>query len=125
MKRRHFLKHLGLAASLPWLGRAAWRSSRTPRQKPSRRHAQDSHLQHPRGRGGGRPKAGNGWADRKELCADVMRAQQADLIGLQECQHVHLQHLKARLPEFDSFALSNPERAASSAQRHSLCPRPL
>ncbi len=57
-------------------------------------------------------KAGNGWADRKDLCAEVMRAQQADLICLQECQHVHLKHLKTRLPEFDSFALSNPDGAA-------------
>jgi endonuclease/exonuclease/phosphatase family metal-dependent hydrolase len=41
-----------------------------------------------------------------------MRAQQADLIGLQECQHVHLKHLKTRLPEFDSFALSRPDARA-------------
>ncbi len=57
-------------------------------------------------------RSGNGWADRKELCVEVMRAQKADLICLQECQHVHLKHLKIRLPEFDSFALSNPDGAA-------------
>jgi endonuclease/exonuclease/phosphatase family metal-dependent hydrolase len=57
-------------------------------------------------------KAGNGWADRRDFCADVMRAQKADLIGLQECQQVHFQHLKARLPEFDTFALSNPDAHA-------------
>jgi len=38
-----------------------------------------------------------------------MRAQQADLICLQECQDVHLRHLKSRLPEFDTYALANPE----------------
>lgn len=37
-----------------------------------------------------------------------MRAQRADLICLQECQRSNLEHLKLRLPEFDTFALSNP-----------------
>jgi endonuclease/exonuclease/phosphatase family metal-dependent hydrolase len=110
MKRRHFLKHLGLAASLPWLGSVALAAADAPQKPNATTHkiltcnvrvdtAEDK-------------KAGNGWGDRKELCAEVMRAQKADVICLQECQRAHLKDLKARLPEFASFALSNPGAAA-------------
>ncbi len=113
MKRRQFLKHVGLAASLPWLGRAALAATDLAPQTNSRTHkilTCNVRVDLPAD-----GQAGNRWADRKGLCTDMMRAQQADLIGLQECQHVHLTHLKARLPEFDSFALSNPD-----AQVHPL-----
>ena len=58
-------------------------------------------------------KAGNGWADRKDLCVEVMKAQRADLIGLQECQHVHITYLKHQLPEYDTFGWSKPEAPAN------------
>ena len=107
MKRRHFLKHLGLAASLPWLARGALAASDAPQKPTAAAHkilSCNIRVDLPED-----GKAGNGWADRKALCAEVMRAQKADLICLQECQDVHLQDLKRRLPEFDSFALANPE----------------
>ncbi len=106
MKRRSFLKQLGLAASAAWFGRSALAASDEPRTASSTTHkiltcnvrvdlAEDR-------------AAGDGWADRKELCADVIHAQKADLIGLQEAQAMHLAHLKTRMPEYDSFALSYP-----------------
>jgi len=110
MKRRHFLKHLGLAASLPWLGRAAWAAADAPPESDPASHKILTCNVRVDAAADGR--AGNGWADRKELCAEVMRAQKADLICLQECQHVHFKHLKARLPQFDTFALSNPDARA-------------
>lgn len=110
MQRRHFLKHLGLAASLPWLGPAAWAAA-DPSWKPNAATHKiltcNVRVDAPAD-----GRVGNGWADRKDLCADVIRAQQPDLIGLQECQHVHFQQLKARLPEFDTFALSKPDAQA-------------
>ncbi len=110
MKRRQFIKHLGLAASLPWLGRTAFAAAgAAPRAKPSRHKILTCNV---RGDTQADAKAGNGWADRKELCAEVMREQKADLICLQECQRAHLKHLKARLPAFDSFALDNPDPQA-------------
>ena len=110
MKRRAFIKQLGLAAALPWLGRAALAAANAPQKTNSSPHkiltcnvrvdtAEDA-------------KTGNSWADRKELCAETMRVQKADLICLQECQHAYVKHLKLRLPEFDSFALSNPGATA-------------
>jgi endonuclease/exonuclease/phosphatase family metal-dependent hydrolase len=53
-------------------------------------------------------KAGNGWNDRRELCADVIAAHDGDIVCLQECRANQLAYLKERLPEFDSYALSGP-----------------
>jgi len=53
-------------------------------------------------------EAGNGWDARKDLCFEVIRAQGADLICLQECSNVQFTDVKSTLPEFDSFGLSNP-----------------
>jgi endonuclease/exonuclease/phosphatase family metal-dependent hydrolase len=52
---------------------------------------------------------GYGWETRKSLCVDVMRAQSADLICVQECWGYHYRDLLAGLPEFDGFGLSNPD----------------
>lgn len=101
MKRRTFIKTLGLGASLPWLGHAALAA-------PDVAASHKILSCNVRADVAADAKTGDGWADRKELCADVMRAQRADVICLQECQRIHLQHLKIRLPEFDTFALSNP-----------------
>ena len=52
--------------------------------------------------------AGDGWPERRELCGDVICAQQADVICLQECQIEQLDYLKGRLPDFASHGLANP-----------------
>ena len=107
MKRRDFLKQLGLAASLPWFGQAALAAPAAAAPSASetlRILTCNIRVDVPAD-----AKAGNGWADRKDLCVEVMRAQRADLIGLQECQDVHLQYLKSKLPEYDSFGLSRPD----------------
>jgi endonuclease/exonuclease/phosphatase family metal-dependent hydrolase len=110
MTRRHFIERLGLAAALPCLGRVALAATDDPAKPSATTHkiltcnvrvdtAEDK-------------KGGNGWSDRKELCAEVMRTQKPDVICLQECQRVYVKDLKLRLPEFDSFALSNPGATA-------------
>ncbi|HEX6962099.1 MAG TPA: endonuclease/exonuclease/phosphatase family protein [Lacipirellula sp.] len=51
---------------------------------------------------------GNGWEHRRDLCADVIAAHRGDVICLQECWLEQLTYLKDRLPEYDSYGLSNP-----------------
>jgi endonuclease/exonuclease/phosphatase family metal-dependent hydrolase len=53
-------------------------------------------------------EAGNGWEDRRELCAEVIAAHDGDIICLQECRANQLAYLKERMPEYDSYGLSNP-----------------
>jgi endonuclease/exonuclease/phosphatase family metal-dependent hydrolase len=52
---------------------------------------------------------GNGWDDRRELCADVIARREADVICLQESRQNQVEFLKQRLAEFDSYGLSRPE----------------
>ena len=60
-------------------------------------------------------EAGNGWDARKDLCAEVIRAQRADVICLQECTNAQFKDLGSRLPEFDSFGLVNPDAVFNPA----------
>jgi len=108
MKRRDFLKQLGVVASLPWFGRAALAAPAGA--APSTSETLKVLTCNIRVDVPADTKAGNGWAARKDLCVEVMRAQHADLIGLQECQDAHLKYLKSSFPEFDSFALPAPDR---------------
>lgn len=57
--------------------------------------------------------SGNGWNDRKDLCAEVMRSHSADVICLQECQNAHHADLRLALPEYDIFGLRNTAIALS------------
>jgi endonuclease/exonuclease/phosphatase family metal-dependent hydrolase len=110
MKRRTFLKHLGLAAALPAFnvhGASVREVSRSDRRflrvlscNIRVDVAEDS-------------LSGNGWAHRREFCGDVIRSRDADLIGLQETQPAHFDYLKSRFPEFDTYALFNPGRIIS------------
>ena len=104
MKRRSFLKYLGLAASFSGLARTARAATETAAKTGKAPHkilSCNVRVDLPQDN-----KAGDGWQHRRALCADVIQAQQADLIGLQEAQMKHLQYLKERMPEYDSYALS-------------------
>lgn len=104
MKRRSFLKRLGLAASLTGLARPALTANAAPAKAGANAHkilSCNVRVDMPQDN-----EAGDGWQHRRELCTDVIQAQQADLIGLQEAQAMHLEDLKRRMPEYDSHALS-------------------
>ncbi len=113
MKRRHFLKHLGLAVSLPWIGPSALQAAKpAQRANPTRLKILSCNI---RVDVAADARTGNGWSNRKELCAEVMRALRADVICLQECQQAQLQYLKSQLSGFDSFALTSPGERSDPA----------
>ncbi len=51
---------------------------------------------------------GDNWEARRDLCAEVIVAQGADIICFQECFNEHFEDLRVRLPEFETFGLSSP-----------------
>jgi endonuclease/exonuclease/phosphatase family metal-dependent hydrolase len=105
MKRRNFLKQLGLATTLPLLSRATFATAADVPAKTGTSHkilSCNVRVDMP-----GDAKTGDSWAERKALCGDIIKAQKADLIGLQEGQQAHLSYLKSRMPEYDSYALSH------------------
>ncbi|MEO5804859.1 MAG: endonuclease, partial [Verrucomicrobiota bacterium] len=106
MKRRNFLKQLGLATTLPLLGSAALaNAAETPTKANGGSHKILSC--NVRVDVSADAKTGDSWAQRKEMCADIIKSQKADLIGLQEAQETHVKDLKSHMPEYDSYALSH------------------
>ena len=55
-------------------------------------------------------ESGNGWDARRDLCAEIIRAQRADVVCLQENVNPQWKDLSNRLPGFSSFGLANPDK---------------
>lgn len=53
-------------------------------------------------------KTGDNWDARKDLCADVIRAQKPDIVCLQECHTKAFADLLQRLPGYATYGLANP-----------------
>ena len=107
MKRRAFIKDLGLAASLPWLGRAALAAPDAPANANIATHTILScniRVALPEDEA-----AGNGWKARRDLCVDVIRAQKPDVVCLQEVLREQMEDLERGLPAFASFGFEGPE----------------
>ena len=106
MKRRVFLKQVSLAVSLPLVARtlpaAAAQAAAIRATSIHKILTCNVRVDVPSD-----AKTGDGWAQRREFCAEVMKSQKADLIGLQEAQLAHVTYLKSRMPEYDSFGLSH------------------
>jgi endonuclease/exonuclease/phosphatase family metal-dependent hydrolase len=123
MNRRHFLKHLGLTASLPWLARGAFAASDAPANaKPSPYTILTCNIRVALPED---EKAGNGWAARRELCIAVIRAQQPDLVCLQEVLRPQMEDLERGLPEFASFGFEGPEMETRQPGYQGIAKNPI
>jgi endonuclease/exonuclease/phosphatase family metal-dependent hydrolase len=104
MQRRTFIKSLGGLATFPGLTQLA-RAAATSVTSPESHKILSCNI---RVDVPADTVTGDGWAQRKELCAEVIHSQKAHLIGLQEVQQIHFTDLKSRMPEYDTYALANP-----------------
>ncbi len=123
MKRRAFLKQLGLAASLPCFGRVARAAADAPAAAPAATHTLLScniRVALPEDE-----VTGNGWQARRELCAEVIRAQQPDLICLQEVLREQMADLEHALPKFASFGFEGPEMDARMVGYGGIAKNPI
>jgi endonuclease/exonuclease/phosphatase family metal-dependent hydrolase len=121
MKRRIFLKHLGLAASLPLLSRPALAaSSAVSGSNTHRVVTANIRVALPEDEA-----TGNGWSARRDLCIEVLRAQQADLICLQEVLRGQMEDLERAFPEFGSFGFAGPEMDARMEGYQGIAKNPI
>lgn len=108
MKRRAFLKNIGLVASLPALGRVAFAAA----DAPAKQAAASVHTILSCNIRVALPEdeaTGNGWSARRDLCLDVIRAQKPDLICFQEVIRVQMVDLEKGLPTHAGFGFEGPE----------------
>jgi endonuclease/exonuclease/phosphatase family metal-dependent hydrolase len=123
MNRRHFLNRLGLAASLPWLARAALAAPDSPANAKAASHTILScniRVALPEDEA-----AGKGWTARRDLCLEVIRAQQPDLVCLQEVLRVQMDDLERAFPAFGSFGFEGPEMDARKVGYHGIAKNPI
>jgi endonuclease/exonuclease/phosphatase family metal-dependent hydrolase len=123
MKRRTFIRNLGLAASFPWFGRAARAAPDAPAKANAAAHTILScniRVALPEDEA-----TGNGWNARRELCIDVIRAQKPDLICLQEVLREQMADLERAFPTFGSFGFEGPEMDARRVGYHAIAKNPI
>lgn len=123
MNRRHFLQRLGLAASLPCLGRAAFAAPDSPATAKAVSHTILScniRVALPEDEA-----AGNGWVARRDLCFEVIRAQKPDLVCLQEVLRVQMEDLERGFPAFGSFGFEGPEMDARQTAYQGIAKNPI
>jgi endonuclease/exonuclease/phosphatase family metal-dependent hydrolase len=124
MKRRAFLQRLGLVASLPLWTRATG-AAEAPVAAPAatRPHILLScnvRVALPEDEAGG-----NGWHARRELCAEVIRAQKPDLICFQEVLREQMTDLEKALPQFVGFGFEGPEMDARREGYQGIAKNPV
>lgn len=109
MKRRNFIKQLGIVAAAPLVGR--WpAAAESPSQRSGRAHQLLScniRVALPEDEA-----AGNGWNVRRDLCLEVIRAQNPDLICFQEVLRNQMADLEKGLPTMAGFGFEGPEMDA-------------
>jgi len=121
MNRRAFIRTLGLGASLPWLGRAAFAASDAP-GKAAAHTVLTCNIRVPLPED---EAAGNGWSARRELCFEVIRAQKPDVVGLQEVLRQQMEELERAFPTFGSFGFDGPEMDARQVGYHGIAKNPI
>jgi endonuclease/exonuclease/phosphatase family metal-dependent hydrolase len=123
MKRRTFIRNLGLAASLPWLGRAALAAAAAPANANAATHTILScniRVAWPEDEA-----SGNGWKARRELCLEVIRAQKPDIVCLQEVLREQMADLERAFPAFGSFGFEGPEMDARMEGYQGIAKNPI
>ena len=109
MKRRNFLKQVGLVASTPWLTQVAFAAD-SPAKSDAATHKVMScniRVALPEDEA-----TGNGWKARRDLCIDIIRAQKPDLICFQEVLREQMADLEKGLPTHGGYGFEGPEMDA-------------
>ncbi|MDF3077714.1 MAG: Endonuclease/exonuclease/phosphatase [Sphingobacteriaceae bacterium] len=123
LNRRTFLKSIGVAASAPVLAKSALASDVFITEKASNTYkivTANIRVALPED-----DAAGFGWNSRKEICADILRKQKADVICLQEVLREQNEDLKKALPGYFSFGFEGPEMDEFNEGYHLIAKNPI
>lgn len=70
-------------------------------------------------------KLGYGWKDRKTLCIEVIKAQQPDIICLQEVLRIQNEDLKKAFPAYQSLGFEGPEMDFGDGGYNGIAKNPI
>lgn len=121
VKRRAFLQQLALAAALPTLTQVA--SGQTPNSAGKSFHRVLScniRVALPEDE-----SSGNGWNKRRDICIDVIKAQQPDIFCLQEVLRIQMEDLEKAFPDFARFGFAGPEMDARQEGYQGIAKNPI
>lgn len=116
------MKKLGLAASLPCLGRTALAAEGAKAQGADAHTILSCNIRV------ALPEdeaTGNGWSARRDLCLDVIRAQKPDLVCLQEVLRGQMEDLEKAFPTYGSFGFEGPEMDARMEGYQGIAKNPI
>lgn len=68
---------------------------------------------------------GHGWDVRRDICAEVIRRQHADIVCLQEVLREQMNDLQVALPEFASFGFAGPEMDYKGKEYRGIAKNPI
>lgn len=68
---------------------------------------------------------GLGWNARKEVCVQVIRRQQPDIIGFQEVLKEQADYLQQQMPKYALFGFDGPEMDANPVGYHGIAKNPI
>ncbi|MEJ7692279.1 endonuclease/exonuclease/phosphatase family protein [Daejeonella sp.] len=122
LSRRTFVKGLGLAASTPWLAQSVYAGGITSPAGASNHKVVTANIRVALAEDDAK---GLGWNDRKDFCIKVLKAQKADIIGLQEVLKVQAEDLKKAFPDFMLLGFDGPEMDAHQTGYHGIAKNPI
>lgn len=119
--RRKFIKQLGLGAAsatiLPFLSSAA--ETNAPRNF-HRVLSCNIRVALPEDE-----TKGVGWPQRKDICIQVIKNQQPDIVGFQEVLKVQAEDIRKAFPHFSLFGFDGPEMDAHPTGYHGIAKNPI
>lgn len=120
LSRRKFIQHAAAVAVMPsWAASGAARAWR-PNQERHRILCCNIRVDLPEDM-----QKGFGWAQRKDVCVQVIANQQPDIICLQEVLKGQMEDLKQAFPAFQAFGFDGPEMDARPTGYHGIAKNPI
>lgn len=123
LTRRKFVKGMGLAATIPWLPQSIYAELRDNSSNIDSAHnilSCNIRVALPDDE-----KSGFGWNKRKDVCIDIIRSHNPDIICLQEVLKNQNEDLKEAFPNFFSFGFEGPEMDAHKEGYHGIAKNPI
>ncbi len=122
LPRRRFLKAIGVAATTPWSAPLLHAQGRPAGPERSGHTVVTANIRVALAED---EAVGNGWDGRREFCATVIRAQQPDIVCLQEVLRGQFEDLQTAWPEFNGLGFHGPEMDAHATGYHGIAKNPI